>query len=125
MGVSLRRFHGWEPRTFTVRDGDRTITVPETEYDAWEQAIQAAYDDWVAGLCPDCGQPLTESLWDANADHHPTYLAGFTECRACEVLEITVNRQAQADQKQTERNNFPVPTRHRRWAVTRVDKPTE
>lgn len=109
----------------TVQQDGRTVTVSEPEYDGWEQAIQAAYDDWQSGLCPGCGEPLNESLWDAKADHHPTYLAGFTECRACEVLEVTVNKQAQTDTRQSERNNFPVATHHRRWQVTRVDKSTE
>ena len=122
----MRRFLGWEPRTWQISDErGRTTTVAEPEFDSWERAIQTAYDDWLASLCPDCGQPLAESLWDAEADHHPTYLAGFTECRSCEVLEISVNRQSQTDQKQSERNNFPVPTRHRRWHVNRVDQPTE
>lgn len=101
------------------------MTVTEPEYDAWERAIQTAYDAHQASLCPDCGQPLAESLWDAKADHHPTYLAGFTECRSCEVLEISVNKQAQTDETRSKQNNFPVATRHRRWHVNRVDQPTE
>lgn len=106
----------------TVCDGGRTVTVTEPEFDAWERALQTAYDDYSASLCPNCGQPLAESLWSANANSRPTYQAGFTECRACEVLEITVNKQAQTDAQQSEQNGFPVSTHHRQWRVERVDR---
>lgn len=127
--MSLRRFHGWEPRTFTVQDGRRTITVTEPEFDAWEQAVQVAYDDYQAGLCSDCGQPLSESLRDHEAEHHPTYLAGFTECRSCEALESAALMQARTDREQAqqagEHDQLPPATHHRRWSVRRVDHQTK
>ena len=61
----------------------------EPEYDAWERAIQVAYDGWRHSLCSDCGQPLQESLLDEKVppDQRPRYRASFTQCRACEALE--------------------------------------
>lgn len=122
LGVSLRRFLGWEPRTITTtRDDGRTVTVREPEFDDWERTIQAAYTDWERGLCRDCGHPLAESLWDPDAEVHPQYRAGFRQCRACEVLEIAAHTQGDLDQRQSKQNRFPVATHHRHWFVERLD----
>lgn len=121
--MSLRRFHGWEPRTTSTRHADgTTVTVTEPEYDDWERMIQAAYDDYMDGLCPDCGHPMSESLWDASvpADERPQWQAGFVECRACEVLEITMGEQARRDQAAEKTLTGPLPTHHRHWHVEQM-----
>ena len=118
LGISLRRFLGWEPRTLTTHAG---ATVREPEYDAWERAIQVAYDGWRHSLCSDCGQPLQESLLDEKVppDQRPRYRASFTQCRACEVLELSMAKQAE-DDKGKKVGNLPAPTHHRHWRVDRI-----
>lgn len=93
----------------------------EPEYDAWERAIQVAYDDWRHSLCSDCGQPLQESLLDGKVppDQRPRYRASFTQCRACEVLELSMAKQAE-DDKGKKVGNLPAPTHHRHWRVDRI-----
>ena len=128
LGISLRRFHGWEPRRTTVRHPDGSwVTVTEPEFDGWERAIQAAYDAWRAGLCPDCGQPLSESLLDTSTPpaERPVYAAGFVQCRACEALELAIDKQAEVDRKRADQRTAPVPTHHRHWRVDRVDTSKE
>ena len=117
----MRRFHGWEPTTFTLGDS----TWREPEFDAWERAVWRALADYEADRCPGCGQPLAESLWDAAvpAGQRPAWETGYYECRACELLEIAQNRIAERDRRQTEVNGFPVATHHRRWYVARKDTP--
>ena len=126
--MSLRRFHGWEPRSTTVtHDDGSVVTVVEPEFDEWEQAIQAAYDDYMDGLCPDCGHPLSVSLWDATVppDERPQWQAGFTECRACEVLEITMGQQARNDEQAAKDMSGPLPTHHRHWRVEQMPSRAE
>ena len=118
--MSLRRFHGWTPRTVSVtHDDGTTVTVAEPEYDDWERAIQSVFD---TAFCPDCGQPLDESLLDEKTppDQRPRYKASFTQCRACEVLELSMAKQAEAD-KDKKVGDLPAPTHHRHWRVDRID----
>lgn len=120
LGVSLRRFLGWEPRQWQRTDPDTgvTLTTTEAEYDGWEQVVQTAYDDFEANQHI-CGHSLTESLWDEAIppDQRSRWQAGFVECRACEVLEIAQREQAIKDDRQSERDQRQVPTHHRLWRV--------
>lgn len=127
LGVSLRRFHGWEPpqHTHTHPDGS-TTTIPQPEYDAYERALWRALEDWEAGLCPDCGQPLHLSLWDPDqpAEERAKWRALYSSCRACLELENAQNKVADDDKQTQERLKLeqPPPHRHRKWRVERDDE---
>jgi len=123
LGVSLRRFHGWEPRTWQVTDSDGAVViVSEPEYDEWERAIQTAYDAWRAGICDGCGQPMDESLHDVTKKHQIAYAAGFYTCRACESLELAMDKRAAEDQQAEKRTGRKPPTHQRHWFVKPVDQ---
>lgn len=123
LGISLRRFHGWEPATYTANG--RTFTEPE--YDAWERALWRALDDWEATRCPGCGNDISESLWDPKRPAHerPGWHASYRQCRACEVLLIAQNVQSKRDEERAKalpKGTAPPPTQHRHWSVIRDDE---
>lgn len=103
----------------------------DPDYDDWERAIWRAFHEWEAGLCPRCGQPLAESLWDEakSPAERAKWMAGYVECRCCEVLEITQSVQHLRDEQANEARRkqmgdrfVPVPTGHRHWRATRDDE---
>lgn len=119
MGISLRRFLGWEPRVFTRQDEEGlAVSVPEVEYDVWEQQLQLAYD---TVFCPGCGQPLDEALLDEKVppEERVKYKAGFVQCRACEVLELSMSKQEETDAARKKQSQQPFATRHRQWKVVK------
>jgi hypothetical protein len=53
----LKRFHGWEPETVYMYDGDRLVSSrPEPEWDDREQTVMLALAAYRASLCV-CGEP--------------------------------------------------------------------
>lgn len=118
LGVTLRRFLNVQGPT-------------DPDYDDWERALWRAFHEWEAGRCPGCGQPFEDSLWDEtqSAAERARWVAGFVECRACEVLELAQGVQQARDDTENERRRkqqgdrfVPVPARHRHWQVTRDDE---
>lgn len=55
-------------------------------FDDTERNLWRALALWEQDLCPGCGQPQTVSLFNKDADTHPTYAAGFVECLGCKEL---------------------------------------
>lgn len=122
-GISLRRFHGWEPTTFTNASGH---SVQETENDSWERALWRAFQIWEDSRCSGCGNNLEESLWDPDipTEERPRWRASYTQCLACMSLIQAQNKQHEDDQKQQKAmgEGAPaLPTQHRHWSVIRDD----
>lgn len=123
LGVSLRRFWGWEATTWRSDDGGKTVR--EAEYDEWERALWRAFDNWEQGRCPGCGEPFAESIWDRKDDSRAKYRAGYHQCNACLALENAQIKQSNLDdelRKSRGKNADPIPTRHRHWFVERNDE---
>lgn len=127
LGITVRRYFGWEPRTFTTTINGQTVTRPEPEWDVWERQLWKALAEYEAGLCPNCRQPLAECLIDTNIpeSERPVYAAGFLECAACRVLEQTQIRVDRLDAEwakdhEAEAKTNPPTRMHRVWHVTKV-----
>lgn len=61
MGVSYKRWHGWEPkRTIRPEPGGAYTILTESEWDDTERAWMLALDEYERSLCPSCGLPVTE-----------------------------------------------------------------
>ncbi|WNM64504.1 tail assembly chaperone [Arthrobacter phage MidnightRain] len=59
LGISLKRFHGWEPETVYTYEGGRLISSkPEAEWDDREQSLVLAMHAYKSTLCPLCGLPV-------------------------------------------------------------------
>jgi hypothetical protein len=89
LGISVRRFDGWEPQTVTVyryrKDGriKKTITVTEPEYDEHDRAWMLALSAYRAAHCPHCGGALHETTDPANEF---AYHADSIRCFKCTAL---------------------------------------
>jgi len=98
LGVSLKRFTGWEPRQVTkvlswTSDGKPAVweTRVEPEWDSYERSLMLALDWWESGLCQRCGHHLDETTDPDTDPDNPaakrTWLAdGPYECFACKTL---------------------------------------
>lgn len=98
VGVSPKRFDGWEPtETTTVLAYDeqgrpaRWETVRESEWDRRQRSLVLAYRLWEAGLCRRCGEHLghaTDPDTDpSNPMAHRAWIAEDpTECYSCAAL---------------------------------------
>lgn len=64
LGISKRRFEGWEPATlYTHDEADRLVSSqPEAEWSPLEAGWMVALAEYEAGLCEGCGHPLEETL---------------------------------------------------------------
>jgi hypothetical protein len=69
LGISLRRFDGWEPTTFYEHDeqGRLVSSTPEVEWDEEQQALMLALSRHRALSCKGCGGWLPETT-DIEAD---------------------------------------------------------
>ena len=111
VGVSPRRYAGWEPRTRYVYDAQGRVawTEPEPEWDEWDQALLDAWLDWQAGVHT-CGHHESEQL---NPDAE--FVASFTTCKACVALQRKQESQATADKPELKKGRNP--DYPRRWRV--------
>lgn len=96
MGISLRRFDGWEPAEETTYeyDGDgrlvRSVTTRETEWTEEEQDWMLALSEYRASLCPcGCGHPLRETA--AQEGTHEWTVPPPVRCLARDALSIAQN----------------------------------
>jgi hypothetical protein len=71
LGISVRRFDGWEPTTYYEYDDEGRLvsSTPEPEWDERQQAYMLALLEYEARICPGCGHPLyisgdEEHNWD-------------------------------------------------------------
>lgn len=110
--MTLQEFHG-----------DHTPGTPRA--DDWERALWRALAAWEADLCPGCGQPQRESLFDKGKPP-AAYVAGYVECLGCKSLleaqekeraaEAKAWRAKTANHKHPDELERPV-TGHRHWRV--------
>ena len=87
MGISVKRFEGWEPTETHehIYEGDRlvrTIVTREAEWDDQEQGLLLAYVAYKAQLCPS-GHYLPESTDPAMEDQ---YAGRARRCHACHAV---------------------------------------
>ncbi|WP_346536940.1 hypothetical protein [Micromonospora sp. DPT] len=87
LGVSLKRFGGWEPVTVTEYEYDddgrllRSWSQPESEWDEQQQAWIQALVQHRAELCPcGCGQRYTDTT--SPEETGPVFVAERVVCRA-------------------------------------------
>jgi hypothetical protein len=72
LGISPKRFGGWEPTETTryVRDRHgkviKTITTHEVEWDSDQQSLMLALAEYRLQFCPDCGGELDETMKPEN-----------------------------------------------------------
>ena len=87
LGVSLKRFGGWEPVTVTEYEYDaggrlvRSWSQPESEWDDQQQAWMLALVQHRAELCPcGCGQRWADVT--SPEETGPVFVASRVVCRA-------------------------------------------
>lgn len=114
VGVSPRRYAGWEPVTRYSYDAAGRVahTRPEPEWDEWDQALVDAWLNWQAGLHT-CGHHESET-----ADPGVAFVASFTECRACAALQAAQESRAKVDEPALKAGRNP--DYPRRWRVDAV-----
>lgn len=101
--MSPRRYAGWEPHTrYIYDDTGRTLsTVPEPEWDEFDNALVDALENWQAGV-HSCGHHESEQ-----ADPDAVFVAGYTVCKACEALQAAQEKQAKTDEPERKRGHNP------------------
>ncbi|MFI6819718.1 hypothetical protein ACIBJE_02050 [Micromonospora sp. NPDC050187] len=96
LGVSPRRLEGWEPSTIhEYDDAGRLIrSTPETEWTAEQVGWLAALEEYEAGLCKQCGQPLSETTKPEHDFNNPLSPAFYeaapgtpVQCHCCAALQ--------------------------------------
>jgi hypothetical protein len=106
LGISLRRFEGWEPTTaYEHQDGRLVTSTPEVEWDDTEQGWMLALAAYRRGLCPGCGGELAETAKPEHEDryrHRPP-----VECHRC--VGFTRGREAFQDHPHPEALIHRVP----------------
>lgn len=91
MGISLKRFNGWEPQTLTRYEYDdqgrirHTVTTTESEWDDTERAWMIAHHLYKADICQGCGGTWSETTDIANED---AYLTEAIRCHSCTARSI-------------------------------------
>lgn len=85
--MSLRRYLGWEPRTFYHYDVDGRLeyTEQESEFTDYDRDHVAALTQVRANECPGCGGPLDQTTDTEHVSWHVTY----DECNRCETVAYT------------------------------------
>lgn len=114
LGMSLRRFRGWEPETRLVKDEDDWVVVREPEFDKEQYELFVALHEHEASI-DDYGFPLEEST---SIDADPMNPDGRYEFVASPVRlwseQAVVD--AQNDPKWSGENHTPA----RKWRVKKV-----
>lgn len=113
LGISLKRFTGWEPVTVVQHEYDddgrlaRSMHTVEAEWDDEQRAWMRAFTQLAADTCSGCGGLLSDVLnpdveWVAD---HPL------RCHKCEALEI---RRDQMREKSRHPGSFTIWPVHER-----------
>lgn len=104
LGISPRRFDGWEPREHTTITYDaegrvvEMVTTRESEWDDEDRGLLYALEDYEADLCPGCGHPLSQSLHREGVPD-PVYQAAYAVCLGCVAKERAQKAADDHDQK--------------------------
>lgn len=107
MGISLKRFDGWEPTTsYTYDEEGRLVSsVPEVEWDEQEQAWMLALTERESLCCNGCGGWLPETTDLANDDRYVPPKP--VRCHSCSALAI--GRKMRGDKENPQVQRWPVP----------------
>lgn len=102
LGISLKRFDGWEPKTVSwreKRDGRMvTVTERETEWDLEQQEWMLALDLAEADECPGCHGRLSETTL---AENDGAYVPKPpTRCHRCTAVGIAADHARNSPQPQ-------------------------
>lgn len=98
LGISLKRFYGWEPRTAYEYDGDRlAASVVEQEWDEDERAWMLALGLYRDLLCPVCGGPADECQSPQTLDEakNGRYLVDAATCLRTKELRQDMDRMSE------------------------------
>jgi hypothetical protein len=87
IGISLRRFEGWEPTTFYDHDdsGRLVSSTPEVEWDDAEQGWMLALGLYRSTRCTRCSGDLLVTTDSENEDRFHHQLA--VECYRCQAFD--------------------------------------
>ncbi|HEY9414796.1 MAG TPA: hypothetical protein VIQ30_08575 [Pseudonocardia sp.] len=92
LGISLKRFEGWEPREVTSYRYDgrgrlaQAVTVREPEWDEEQQALMLALDLHEALTCSGCGGYLPHTTAPEADDAYKAELP--IRCHRCTAIAI-------------------------------------
>src|SRR5690606_3854254 len=90
VGVSLKRWNGWEPHEVTEYEYDdggrvvRTVTTREPEWDDESRAYVLALAEYERSVCGGCGGWLPETTDPKNEGRYVS--KGAIRCHRCDVL---------------------------------------
>lgn len=107
MGVSLKRFDGWEPVTYYAYDDDGRLASsrPEVEWDEQEQAWMLALGESEALTCTGCGGWLPETTAiEQDGQYRPPKPI---RCHCCDALAI--GQKARGDKERPHVQRWPKP----------------
>lgn len=118
LGVSLKRFQGWEPSTlYEYDDAGRLVSSrPETEWDETEQGWMLSLEQYKnEKLCPLCGMPK-----EVCQAPYGTYVYSAGDPIRCNVT--TAIRQRQKDDGETAHSDALIyPPRILPWGMAISD----
>jgi hypothetical protein len=111
LGISLKRFRGWEPTThYTHRGGRLFSSQPEAEWDEEQQGWMLALKVYRDGRCPGCGGDLDVTTAAESEDRYRPELP--LQCFRC--VAFSQSRQAYVEQPHPETLLHLVQQRPRR-----------
>lgn len=114
MGISLRRFRGWEPETRLIRDEDGWVLVSEPEFDKEQYELHVALHEHEASL-GDHGHPLDETM-SPLADPMNPEGTHYYEASPVRDWHDAALEEAQRDPKWSGDNHSDA----RKWRVVKV-----
>lgn len=95
LGIALKRFEGWEPRTETVHEYDsqgrliRSVTTTETEWDEQETAWMLALAEYEADTCSGCNGRLSQTTIPEGDPEAITWdVPPPVRCHRCTALAV-------------------------------------
>lgn len=114
LGISLRRFLGWEPETRVVSDGDGWLLVREPEFDKEQYELMVALHEHEGSL-NSLGIPMDEAMSPLADPDNPNAAYGYVAKPYRDHAEQAAY-EAQKLEKWSGDNYTPA----RKWRVERV-----
>jgi hypothetical protein len=115
LGISPKRFGGWEPtettRYFYDRRGRviRTETTREAEWDSEQQALMLALAEGRLLFCPDCGGDRDETMDPKNEFAYKAI--GPWLCWGCQAIGRAYDKYVESHPKVTNPNRWTLEKR--------------